>query len=110
MTFSDPVQSHSIPDLVTGGVCLVALALRIALPYRAVFGQEFVAFIESDAWHHMRLVDATVRNFPHRIWFDLYSVYPGGEAVRQNKSSTGSLRPSPWSWGLARHRSGWSIW
>ena len=29
----------------------------------------------------MRLVDATVRHFPHRIWFDPYLVWPGGEWV-----------------------------
>ena len=59
----------------------IALALRVGVSYYAVFGRDFVAFIESDAWYHMRLVDATVRHFPHRIWFDPYLVWPGGEWV-----------------------------
>jgi asparagine N-glycosylation enzyme membrane subunit Stt3 len=59
----------------------IALTLRIGISFRAVFGHDFVKFIEPDAWYHMRLVDATVRHFPHRIWFDPYLVGPGGEWV-----------------------------
>jgi oligosaccharyl transferase (archaeosortase A-associated) len=59
----------------------VALALRIGISYDAVFGHDFVRFIENDAWYHMRLVDATLRHFPQRLWFDPYLVHPGGEPV-----------------------------
>jgi oligosaccharyl transferase (archaeosortase A-associated) len=59
----------------------IALTLRIGISYQAVFGQGFVKFIENDAWYHMRLVDATVRHFPRRLWFDPYLVYPAGEPV-----------------------------
>jgi dolichyl-diphosphooligosaccharide--protein glycosyltransferase len=59
----------------------IALALRIGISYDAVFGHSFVRFLETDAWYHMRLVDATVRHFPHRLWFDPYLVHPGGEPV-----------------------------
>jgi oligosaccharyl transferase (archaeosortase A-associated) len=59
----------------------LALTLRVGISYDAVFGHDFVRFIETDAWYHMRLVDATVRHFPHRIWFDPYLVWPGGEWV-----------------------------
>jgi len=64
--------------LACGGL---ALTLRIGISYNAVFGHDFVRFIETDAWYHMRLVDATVRHFPHRIWFDPYLAWPGGEWV-----------------------------
>ena len=40
-----------------------------------------VRFPEYDAWHHMRLVDALVRDFPHRIHYDAYG-YFGGQPVR----------------------------
>lgn len=59
----------------------IALAIRVGIFYHAVFMHDYVAFVESDAWYHMRLVDATVRHFPSRIWFDPYLVYPGGEPV-----------------------------
>ena len=67
--------------LLLGLSVLLALALRVALPYRAVFGQDFVAFTESDAWYHMRLVDGLIQTFPWRIWHDAYLIHPGGEAV-----------------------------
>ena len=59
----------------------IALTVRMGISYNAVFGQGFVKFIETDAWYHMRLVDATIRHFPHRLWFDPYLVHPGGEPV-----------------------------
>jgi asparagine N-glycosylation enzyme membrane subunit Stt3 len=44
------------------GLC--AFALRVVIPYQAVFGGDTVSFLETDAWYHMRLVDALVRDFP----------------------------------------------
>ena len=67
----------------------IALALRVAVPHDAVFGHDIVRFIENDARDHMRLVDATIRHFPHRLWFDPYLVYPAGEPVNAGPSSTG---------------------
>jgi oligosaccharyl transferase (archaeosortase A-associated) len=62
-------------------VAIGAFALRVFLNWPSVFGQEYVAFAENDAWYHMRLVDALVRDFPWRIWHDPYLVHPGGEGV-----------------------------
>ena len=62
-------------------IVIGAFALRVFLFWPSVFGQEYVAFAENDAWYHMRLVDALVRDFPWRIWHDPYLVYPGGEVV-----------------------------
>jgi asparagine N-glycosylation enzyme membrane subunit Stt3 len=59
----------------------IAFAARVGLTYHAVFGHDTIRFIESDAWYHMRLVDATVRQFPSRLWFDPYGVHPTGEPV-----------------------------
>lgn len=59
----------------------IAFAVRVGIFYHAVFANDFVTFVETDAWYHMRLVDATIRHFPSRIWFDPYLVYPGGEPV-----------------------------
>jgi dolichyl-diphosphooligosaccharide--protein glycosyltransferase len=51
------------------------------MSWHAVLGNEYVSFVESDAWYHMRLVDALVRDFPNRIWHDPYLLHPGGETV-----------------------------
>lgn len=55
--------------------------MRVFLTWRLVFGQDYVAFLENDAWYHMRLVDALVRDFPWRIWHDPYLLHPGGGPV-----------------------------
>jgi dolichyl-diphosphooligosaccharide--protein glycosyltransferase len=67
--------------LALSAIALGAFALRVAISYRSVFGQDFVAFVESDAWYHMRLVDGLIRHFPWRIWHDAYLLHPGGEPV-----------------------------
>jgi dolichyl-diphosphooligosaccharide--protein glycosyltransferase len=60
---------------------LAALALRFFISYHAVFDGDAVAFVETDAWYHMRLVDALVRSFPNRVWFDPYLQHPGGDVT-----------------------------
>ncbi len=55
--------------------------LRAWLTWPSVFADEYVAFVENDAWYHMRLVDALVEHFPWRLWHDPYLVHPGGEPV-----------------------------
>ena len=47
-------------------------AFGMFLSWPSVFGADYVAFIENDAWYHMRLVDALVQDFPWRIWHDPY--------------------------------------
>ena len=75
-------MSRDNPGNKTGlalvAIVVVAFAVRVAVSYRAVLGQDYVAFIESDAWYHMRLVDALIREFPRRIWDDVYLLHPGG--------------------------------
>jgi oligosaccharyl transferase (archaeosortase A-associated) len=67
--------------LAIASVVAVAFGLRLILTWNAVFGEDYVSFVENDAWYHMRLVDAVVRNFPWRIWHDPYLLHPAGEAV-----------------------------
>jgi oligosaccharyl transferase (archaeosortase A-associated) len=56
----------------------IALYLRIALPYDAVFVGDWIKFTGVDAYHFMRIVDNLVHNFPHLSSFDPYALYPGG--------------------------------
>ena len=62
-------------------IIAAAFAARVSLTYYAVFGHDTIRFVENDAWYHMRLVDATVRHFPARLWFDPYAVHPTGEPI-----------------------------
>ncbi len=66
--------------MILGAVCLVAVALRGVLPFPSVFQPTYVNFQDTDAWYHMRLVDARVSAFPARVTVDPY-VKPGGDYV-----------------------------
>ncbi len=58
-----------------------ALFLRVWFQYHEVVRAGGVWFPETDAWHHMRLVDALVHDFPHRLYYDPFAVF-GGQAIR----------------------------
>jgi len=60
--------------------CL-SLYIRVALPYNSIFGGAFVRFGGNDPWYNMRLVENTLHNFPHRIYFDALTHYPHGTHV-----------------------------
>jgi len=40
-----------------------------------------IIFTSYDSYYHARLIQNTVHNFPHRTWFDSYSLYPFGQPV-----------------------------
>ena len=46
-----------------------------------VFYDDKVMFTSYDSYYHARLIQNTVHNFPHRTWFDPYSLYPFGQPV-----------------------------
>jgi oligosaccharyl transferase (archaeosortase A-associated) len=68
------------------GILLIAafalsLYLRAVMPYDSVFRNGVVAFASDDAVFHMRLVENTLYNFPHRITFDSFTLYPYGSVL-----------------------------
>jgi len=46
-----------------------------------VIYEDKVIFTDYDSYYHARLIQNTAHNFPHRIWFDPYSLYPFGQPV-----------------------------
>ncbi|MBN1762930.1 MAG: oligosaccharyl transferase, archaeosortase A system-associated, partial [Methanomicrobia archaeon] len=60
--------------------CL-SLYIRVALPYDSVLGGAFVRFGGNDPWYNMRLVDSTLHNFPHRIYYEAYTFFPHGTRI-----------------------------
>ena len=46
-----------------------------------VIYEDKVMFTSYDSYYHARLIQNTVYNFPHRMWFDPYSLYPFGQPV-----------------------------
>jgi len=63
------------------GLAGLALAIRVAYPWEAVFGGASVQFQETDAWHHRRLIEFQVRNYPARMAFDPYGAHPQGQEI-----------------------------
>ncbi|TFG43678.1 MAG: oligosaccharyl transferase, archaeosortase A system-associated, partial [Bacteroidia bacterium] len=58
----------------------LSLYIRTVLPYDAVFRGGIVGFAADDAVLHMRLVENLIENFPQKIWFEAFTLYPNGQA------------------------------
>ena len=62
---------------------IIALFIRIALPYQTVFSGPWIKLTGIDAYYYMRLVDNLVVNFPRLIGFDPYQLFPGGDFINR---------------------------
>jgi oligosaccharyl transferase (archaeosortase A-associated) len=70
-----------IAGIILLAIFVLSLYLRIVMPYDSVFRNGYVAFASDDAVFQMRLVENTLNNFPHRIFYDAFTVYPTGSAI-----------------------------
>jgi len=59
----------------------LSLYIRTVLPYDAVFRGGIVGFAADDAVFHMRLVENLLNNFPQKIWFEVFTLYPYGQSL-----------------------------
>ncbi len=80
------MNTNKVSSKLTSSIILalffgVALCLRVYFPYDKVFTANWIKFTTNDAYHHMRLVDYLVHNFPHFITVDPYMIYPGGAGI-----------------------------
>lgn len=60
-------------------IFVLSLYIRTVLPYDAVFRGGIIGFAADDAVLHMRLVENLIKNFPHKIWFEAFTLYPNGQ-------------------------------
>ena len=74
-------QKISIYNVLLIAIVSLAFYIRAVLPYNNVFLGDIVRFGGNDPWYHMRLVENTIRNFPHRIFFDPYTHFPVGDVL-----------------------------
>jgi dolichyl-diphosphooligosaccharide--protein glycosyltransferase len=80
-----PEQKRRFPTIAIVGIilavlCGISLYIRIVLPHDQIFVNGAVWFRETDAYYHMRYIEALVHHFPHTTSFDPYILYPGGGA------------------------------
>jgi dolichyl-diphosphooligosaccharide--protein glycosyltransferase len=64
--------------VLVAATTLAALLLRVLPPWRRVFAGGEVWFQENDPWYHVRVAEAWIAGFPHRLTFDPYLQHPGG--------------------------------
>ncbi len=57
---------------------LLSFYIRGVIPADAVFRAGITGFASDDAVFHMRLVENTIANFPHRLTYDAFTMYPYG--------------------------------
>ncbi|MDD2665872.1 MAG: oligosaccharyl transferase, archaeosortase A system-associated [Methanocellales archaeon] len=79
--FENIKQKISIYNVLLIAIVALAFYIRAVLPYDNVFIGDTVRFGGNDPWYHMRLVENTIRNFPHRIFFDPYTHFPFGDVL-----------------------------
>ncbi len=60
---------------------LFSLYYRAIVPQEAVFRFDLVGIAIDDAIYHMRLVEHFINNFPDRIWYEVYTIYPYGQSI-----------------------------
>jgi dolichyl-diphosphooligosaccharide--protein glycosyltransferase len=75
-----PYSNHIFGILLLA-IFALSLYLRTVMPYASVFRDGVVAFASDDAVFHMRLVENTLYNFPHQIFYDAFTTYPYGSKV-----------------------------
>ncbi|MFZ3059825.1 MAG: oligosaccharyl transferase, archaeosortase A system-associated [Candidatus Methanoperedens sp.] len=73
------VKSTSIVILFV--IFLFSFYIRGITPIKSVFNRGIVGFASDDAVLHMRLVENTIHFFPHRIFFDAFTLYPRGSPL-----------------------------
>jgi dolichyl-diphosphooligosaccharide--protein glycosyltransferase len=71
----------SFSYIILFAIFLFSFYIRGITPIDNVFRNGVVGFAMDDAVYHMRLVDNTIQFFPHRIFFDAFTLYPSGSTI-----------------------------
>ena len=67
--------------ILLGLIFSISLFIRGYLPFDTIFGGGYIRFGGNDPWYNLRLVENTLHNFPHRIYFDAFTHLPHGTEV-----------------------------
>jgi oligosaccharyl transferase (archaeosortase A-associated) len=72
---------QNLSYIILFAIFLFSFYIRGIAPIDSVFRNGVVGFATDDAVFHMRLVENTIHFFPHRIFFDAFTLYPFGESL-----------------------------
>ncbi len=62
-------------------IFLFSFYIRGIIPINNVFNRGVTGFAMDDSVFHMRLVENTINFFPHRIFYDAFTLYPRGNSL-----------------------------
>ncbi len=68
----------SLSYIILFAIFLFSFYIRGIVPIKNTFNGGIVGFAMDDSVFHMRLVENTIHFFPHRIFFDAFTLYPYG--------------------------------
>lgn len=76
-------RANTITSLIIAIFVGLSFYIRGVIPYErgSQLMAEGLTFAMDDAVFHMRLVENTIANFPHRIFFDAFTRYPYGNQL-----------------------------
>lgn len=82
---TDLSRSRQPAPIIAGTLLLVivvlSLGLRTYFIYDEVFTDQYINFQGADSWYHIRAIEHLIEQFPLRITFDPYALFPGGQHV-----------------------------
>jgi len=67
-----------VDAFILGAIIAAALVLRCYWQFDYVFVDGDVIFREADPYLHARLAEVIASNFPHKLAWDYYALFPGG--------------------------------
>ncbi|MCX9014428.1 MAG: oligosaccharyl transferase, archaeosortase A system-associated [Candidatus Methanoperedens sp.] len=67
--------------IILFAIFLFSFYIRGITPIDNVFRNGIVGFAMDDSVFHMRLVENTIQFFPHRIFYDAFTIYPSGTTL-----------------------------
>ena len=68
-------------------VFVVALYLRIRLPYANSIQAGSIVISDFDPYYHLRIIENTIQHFPNVLAFDPYLDYPTGFGSAGHRST-----------------------
>ena len=71
----------SLSYVILLAIFLFSFYIRGITPIQTVFQRGIVGFAMDDSVFHMRLVENTINFFPHRIFFDAFTLFPYGNQL-----------------------------
>lgn len=81
----DTIPSFLKSNYIIYAVLFMIMALsfyfRGIVPWEATFANGITVFATDDAVYHMRLAENLIANFPHRLTYDAFTLYPYGSVL-----------------------------